>query len=672
MKAQSKALLAKVWFGARVLSVRVRFLVLMLLVALLVARGDRLWRALTRWASPPAAAPAPVGPQVEWFCPMDPQVVRDAPDKCPICGMPLSRRQKGERAPLPAGVLARVELSPRRVELVGLTTAEVARRPLVFALDAVGTIEVDERRLARIAARVQGRVDRLFVDFTGTEVQAGQPLVWLYSQDVFTSARELLLARAQGGPALESARRRLLLWGLSPAQVEEILAAGEPATHVTVLSPRAGTVLERKVLAGEYVSEGTELYTVADLDAVWMVARVFEDEAPFVRLGQPVEIRSPAYPERVFEGHVSFVDPQVDPATRTVGVRVDVPNAHRLLRPGTWVRATLRTPIGPQGVPARGVRTEVVWRCCSACPEIEAQAPGECPKCGMALTPVERPVRRSVAHPHGAPDGAPHGEAGPGGTWECACSMHPDQVYRGPGPGPCPLCGAALVPAPGADEPAPPTAPAGQTVTRWRCAGHPEATLDRPGICLPCGEMELIEEQVPAGEATPPNETVWVCPHHPEVVSALPGACPKCDMPLEERPGREGRPSAEDGAASEDAPAGAPQDPLVVPVDAVLDTGERRLVYLEVAPGVYDAVEVEVGRRIGEVYPLVRGLRAGQRVVVGGAFLLDAEARLSPAASAGYYGASAGPSAQGQGGAHEGAPKGAPAGAHAEHGGGPR
>lgn len=597
---------------ARVVFVRLRFVLLMLAVALLVARGDRVWSALVRALAPAPAPSAPSGERLEWFCPMDPQVVRDAPDKCPICGMPLSQRRAGERAPLPAGVLARVVLAPRRIELAGVTTAEVRRAPLAFTLDAVGTIEVDERRLARIAARVKGRVDRLFVDFTGTEVAAGQPLVWLYSQDVFTSARELLLAREQGGPTLEAARRRLLLWGLTEEQVGQMLQAGEPATHLTVHSPRAGTVLERKVTTGEYVSEGSELYTVADLDAVWMVARVFEDEAPYVRLGQRVEIRTQAWPERAFEGHVSFVDPQVDPATRTVGVRVDVPNSHRLLRPGAWVRATLRTPLGPEGVPQRGAATEVVWRCCSACPEIELGGPGTCPKCGMALTPVERL----------APAGA--------GAWECVCAMHPDRVGRGTGPGPCPLCGAALVPAAG-------TAPASGApsgpgeVTVWACVGHPEATLHEPGICLPCGEMELIETRVPADQAPPPPARVWHCPHHPEVVSALAGACPKCHMPLVER-------AARTPAAAVPGPA----DPLVIPTDAVIDTGERRLVYLEVAPGIYDAVEVEVGRRVGDLSPVVRGLSAGQRVVVGAAFLLDAEARLDPASTSGYWGASGG------------------------------
>lgn len=595
-------------WAVRLVSVRLRFVLLVLLVALAVARGDRLLAWVRDALAPAAPAGPPAGAHVEWFCPMDPQVVRDTPGKCPICGMPLSQRVRGDTAPLPSGVLARVELSPRRVQLAGVTTATVVRRPLTFALEAVGTIEVDERRLARIASRVQGRVDRLFVDFTGTEVEAGQPLVWLYSQDVYTSARELLLARGQGGPALESARRRLLLWGLSAAQVEHILEAGEPETHVTVLSPRKGTVLARNVTAGQYVSEGTELYTVADLDAVWMVARVFEDEVPFVRLGQPVEISAPAWPDRRFEGHVSFIDPRVDEATRTVGVRVDVPNEQRLLRPGSWVRATLRTPLGPDGVP-RGSATEVVWRCCSACPEIEAREPGDCPQCGMALTPVERPLSGTSA-------------AAAGGEWECACGMHPDQVYRGPGPGPCPLCGAPLSPAA-----ASPAAPA--TVTRWACPGHPEATLDRPGICLPCGDMELIEEQVPADQAPPPPAQVYVCPHHPEVVSAIPGECPRCHMPLSPQ-ANQARPNP---VASPGQPAAPPTGPLVVPADAVLDTGQRRLVYREVAPGIYDAVEVEVGRRIGDLYPVLRGLSAGQRVVVGAAFLLDAEARLGPAAS---------------------------------------
>ncbi|MBX3472139.1 MAG: efflux RND transporter periplasmic adaptor subunit [Planctomycetes bacterium] len=635
-----KTLLRRGLFGLRVLLVRIRFVGLMLAVALGVAYWDTALYALRRLDRPPPASAS----DVEFFCPMDPQIVRAEPASCPICGMPLSRRAKGAPPELPKGVLARVQLTPYRVALADVGTVEVARRPLEVAIDTVGAVAIDERRLARIASRVRGRVDRLFVDFTGVEVREGEPLVWLYSQELYTTARELLAARTAGGPVLEAARRRLLLWGLRPAQVERILARGEPETHVEVLSPISGTVVSKSVVAGDYVDEGTQMYTVADLSVLWMVARVYEDEAPLVHLGQPVEIRASAYPERTFEGHVSFVDPTIDPATRTVGVRVDVPNGHGLLRPGMSVRARLHAPVGPDGVPVRG-QVEVVYRCCSACPDVLSREPGTCPRCAMPLTPVE--------------ERAP---LGPGGAWECRCPMHPDHVVRSDRPGPCPECGAPL-----ARENAPPP-PRPAPVTVYECSGHPEATRDTPGICLPCGTMELIPRETTADEArallaqarpeaSAPltgegDVTLYECPGHPEATRDTPGICLPCGtmellprtVTAEEARERlsRARPEASRALAAPARDPALAHAPLAVPADAVIDTGGRRVAYVEVAPGIYDAVEVVVGPRVGPWLPVVRGLREGQRVVARGAFLVDAEARLNPAAASIYFGASSG------------------------------
>ncbi len=665
-----KTTLANALWGLRVLLVRVRFLALMLVVALAVAYWDDALHALRRLGRPPSTVDEAAS-TIEYFCPMDPQIVRSAPASCPICGMPLSKRDKAAPPALPPGVLARVQLSPYRVALADAGTVRVERRALEAVIDTVGAVAIDERRLARISSRVKGRADRLFVDFTGTEVREGEPLVLLYSQELFTTARELLAAR--GGPVFEAARRRLLLWGLSEHQIERILARGEPETHVEVLAPISGTVVAKRVVAGDYVEEGTEMYTVADLSVLWMVARVYEDEAPLVHLGQRVEVTSSAYPERAFEGHVSFVDPTVDPATRTVGVRVDVPNGDRLLRPGMYVRARLRAPIARDGVPTRRA-AEVVYRCCSACPDVVSPAPGTCPQCGMPLTPVssDAPVA-------------------PATSWECRCPMHPDEVFTSGAPGACGLCGAALVPAAGSapaaaghvDPPAP--------VTVYECPGHPEATRDTPGICLPCGTMELLPREVPAAEAqallaaakpeasrplagspdpAPGTVTVYECPGHPEATRDTPGICLPCGTmellprevlaaeaqallaaakPEASRP-LAGSADHAHGEATAPAPADAP---LAVPVEAVIDTGARRLVYVESSPGVFDAVEVVVGPRVDGWYPVVRGLKEGQRVAARGAFLIDAEARLNPAAASVYFGAS-GPAGQGEAAGHAG------------------
>lgn len=638
-------------FGVRLLLVRLRFAALLVVVAVAIASWDRVAARVDRWRHPAHAGPDPtlVAPD-EWYCPMDPQVVRAAPDKCPICGMALSKRPRTDPAlaTLPPGVLARLRLAPRRIALAGVTTVEVARRPVVRQVDAVGTLEQDERRVARVAARVKGRVEELFVDFTGRRVEKGAPLLLLWSPELEAASRELALVRPQGGASLAAARQRLERFGLTPEQVARIVEQGEPAASFEVPSPIGGTVVTKSVVAGDYVEEGTPLLTVTDLSTLWMVARLDEEDAPLVRTGEQVSIRSPSYPERTFEGHVAFVEPTVDRATRTLGVRVDVPNGHGLLRPGMSVRATLSVPLGPDGTVAKP-ETELVYRCCSACPEIESRAPGACPKCGMPLMPIERP-------------------AGEAFGWECRCPMHPDRVWQAAGPGTCGLCGRALTPAQA-------PAPAGDRVTLYVCPGHPEATRDTPGICLPCGDMELVPHEVSRAEAqaalakarpeasTPlpgaDEVTLYVCPGHPEATRDTPGICVPCGT-MELIPKKVTRAEAAAALAKAKARAstalpGAPvtsgaasspqgtrvdQDPLVVPVDAVVDTGDRRLVFVESSPGTFDAVEVITGPRAGEVVPIVSGVSAGQRVVARGAFLLDAEVRLAPGAASTYFGAS--------------------------------
>lgn len=649
----ARSLGAKIAWGARIILVRLRFIGLMVLVALAVASWDSILVRIGRLTRP-ATAPDTVGSAAhEYYCPMDPSVIRSEPGNCPICGMPLSKRKKGQKEPLPEGVIARVQLAPNRVQLAGVGLAMVTRRPLEHVVDTVGTIDVDERRVARISARVKGRVEKLHVDFTGTVVKQGEPLASLYSQDLYTASRELQLARQTGGVAFESARQRLSLWGLSDEQIQAMADADRPQVQVAVNSPISGTVLTKHVVAGDYVVEGAQLYTVADLSVLWMVARVYENEAQFVRLGQRVQIQASAFPNRSFEGFVSFLDPRVDTRTRTLGVRVDVPNALSLLRPGMYVRALLATPIGPEGTPQE-VTPHVVYRCCSACPEIQQDGPGECPKCGMALTPVER-----------AP--APH----PAASYECRCPMHPGEVYRATAPGQCGLCGAALLPSgdePPVGQPPSSTSPVAGRITLYECPMHPEQTREEPGICAPCGTMELIPREVPADEgrqvlrkaaqargeagadtapigtsppptaaSSPPPEprtrTVYECPMHPEVTQDTPGECVKCGgMKLIPR----------------EVPVEDDTDlPLAVPVDAVIDTGTRKIVYRAASEGVYDAIEVRLGPRVGDFYPVISGLRSGDQVVARGAFLVDAEARLSPGAAASYFGASGGPSATG-------------------------
>jgi Cu(I)/Ag(I) efflux system membrane fusion protein len=392
-----------------VVLVRVRFLALFVIVGLVAGQWDRITARWERWMRP-AAEHAAEAAKVEYFCPMHPQVVRDAPGSCPICGMPLSRREKGESGGLPAGVLARVQLSPLRIAQGGVRTVEVSARPLVREVPTAGFVEVDERREKRIAARVAGRVDGLSVDFTGMRVAEGDPLVSLYSPDLITAEEALLssaraleaIGRGGAGPEeveraqrlLDASRDRLLLWGLTPEQVEAVRTSGKTGDHVDLRSPLAGTVLEKKVSVGKYVMEGEDLFRIADLTRVWVRARVFAADLALARVGAPVEAVADAFPGETFKGTVAFTDPVLDPATRTAGVRMDIVNPGGRLLPGMFVTARLRVPVADLE-PFASRKTEAVktadgdrWTC-PMHPEVVAKEPGKCPICSMALVKKE-------------------------------------------------------------------------------------------------------------------------------------------------------------------------------------------------------------------------------------------------------------------------------------------
>jgi len=604
--APTRSALGAIALGIRVLLVRLRFPALMLAVGLGIARMDDL-RALVDRARRPAQAPDLVADAAhEFFCPMHVQVVRVEAGSCPICGMPLAKRAKG-LAPsegLP-GASARVTLTPERLRRAGVETVPVERRPLVHRLEAYGEVRYDERRLARISSRTKGRVERLHVDFTGARVEKGAPLALLLAPDVTSAARELLLARrsqepTHGGAMASAAEEKLRLLGLSAAQVERLAASGHASPTVEVLSPIAGTVIERKVLQGDWIVEGQELYTVADTSLVWVTAAIYEDEVGFVHRGQPVEIRAVAHPGRTFLGRVSFLEPSLDLATRSLRARIDVPNVDGLLLPGMAVQATLRMPIGPSGTPPSGGAVE--WRCCTSCPDVVAPAPGLCPECDMPLTPVEK--------------GGPPPSGTPGDPFVCACAEAPTPTSA-PLPAPPPVPEPAPAPSPWLPRPTPspqlPPAPA-----------HAHAVASAP---------------------TPTTRTVFWCPMHPEVTQDTPGQCAKCGgMTLIEKTIEVPAAPASSGAHAH-APAPAPssgRDPLVVPASAVIHEGRRALVWREAAPGVFEAVEVILGPRTGLLVPVISGLALGDRVVRAGAFLVDAEARLKPSAGA-YFGASGGP-----------------------------
>jgi multidrug efflux pump subunit AcrA (membrane-fusion protein) len=447
------------WFDFLVLVklARLRFIAILALVGATIIYWDTLMADYERWTRPLGEQAAVASTDIEYWCPMHPTIVREKPDKCPICGMPLSKRKKGDIADgedaLPPGVVSRVQLTPYKVVNAGVQTAEVGYQPLAKEITTVGSVEYDERKLARITARPGGksRIEKLYVNVTGQAVQKGEALAELYSPELVSTVQNLLDARQSGSTDIgRGARDRLELWGIDDAQIEQIIRDGKRITHLTIRSPMSGYVIKKYQVEGEYVEEGARLYDVADLSSVWIEAQVYEDQMAFLKEGLPVTATTKAFTHREFCGKVAFIYPFLETATRTVRVRFDMHNPGNELRRGMYATVTLQVP-------------------------------------AVQLNALAK-----------------------------------------------------------------------------------DASQDQRRLY----EQGLV---------------------------------------------------------------------LAVPEGAVVDTGSRKIVYRETEPDVFEGVDVQLGQRCGAFYPVLGGFKAGERVATAGAFLIDAETRLTAGASSTYFGASAGP-----------------------------
>ncbi|MBF0546745.1 MAG: efflux RND transporter periplasmic adaptor subunit [Candidatus Riflebacteria bacterium] len=506
----------------QLIEVRLRFVGLLVITGLIVGCWDTIanyWERFFRSSATPGNI---VQELTEFFCPMHPNIIRSQNGNCPICGMPLSKRAKGVLAPLPPNITGRVTISPYQVSLAGIKTAAVSYQPLVREIESLGEVVFDERKLARVSARYPGRIEKLLVNFVGAGVQAGEPLAQIYSPPIITTFEELLTNSKQGsalGGVSEAIKKKLLYLGITPDQIETVLKKGG-ADNLTLTSPMNGVVVKKSVIEGQYVEEGMNLFDLANLNVVWLVCRVFEDDMPYIRIGQSARFETPAYPGASFTGTVAFLDPTFEKESRTVNVRIDLNNTAMKLKPGMFGTTIIQAVFSDfdefRGIvqPVSSNKPDIYT--CVMHPEIEQSEPGKCPKCLMKLTLKEKPVEAN-------------------------------------------------------------------------------------------------------------ENLVYSCPMHPEVKSGKAGKCPICkpymDMDLE--PHR-----------LETSARGV----LAVPETAVIDTGTRKIVYVEQAEGIYEGRLVSLGPRADVYYPVFSGLKAGEKIVAHGSFLIDAETRLNPAAGAAFIG----------------------------------
>jgi len=255
-----------------------------------------------------------------------------------------------------------IRLSPEQRQMIGVTYGTVERVTLKKTIRAVGRVDFDERRLADVTFKISGWVQDLFVDYTGKTVRKGEPLLTLYSPDLVASQEEYLLAlrsRAQLADSLlpevrnsslrlvEAARRRLLLWDLTPQQIAALEERGAPQTYLTLHVPISGTVIEKEVVKGMRVEPGMRLYRIVNLSTVWLHADIYEYEVPLVREGQEVTISLSYYPGETFSGKITYIYPYLDTQTRTNKIRLEFANPQGKLKPGMYANSEIEINLGP-------------------------------------------------------------------------------------------------------------------------------------------------------------------------------------------------------------------------------------------------------------------------------------------------------------------------------------
>ena len=289
-----------------------------------------------------------------YTCSMHPSIRQKGPGDCPICGMdliPASDEDSGGAGP------RELKLSETARKLAQVETAQVKHQPAFREVRMVGEVVVDETREGTISAWTSGRIDRMMVDYNGAFVRNGQPIVSLYSPELYSAQQELLqaLGASKERPSastrrrLDSVRKKLNLLGLSSDQINAVETGREPETHITVKSPMSGIVLHRHVVTGAYVKKGQAIYRMADLSRVWVELKAYESDLPWIREGQPLPFQVNAHPGKTFTGSVTFVDPLLDPKTRTVRVRAEADNPEGLLKPDMYVHGIVKARLNADG-----------------------------------------------------------------------------------------------------------------------------------------------------------------------------------------------------------------------------------------------------------------------------------------------------------------------------------
>ena len=497
-----------------------------------------------------------------YTCGMHPQIIQDHPGDCPICGMRLTPIRDTESAAdteatnAPAAAIQEVvTVDPATIQTMGVRTALVTAGPLRRTMRTVGNVAYDETSQAQVTTKFRGWVEKLHVDATGQLVNPGDALFDVYSPELYSAQTEYLAALPAAGESpsagerglLESARTKLKFYDLSEAQIAELDATRTPAKLVTIHAPSSGFVTEKDVVQGQMVEAGMKLYELADLAIVWVYAEIYEQDLPYVQLGQEATMTLSYLPDRTFRGRVTYVYPTVDEKTRTARVRMEFHNPGYFLKPGMFATVELVSEVSPNAVQVpdsavlRSGRQNTVFvalpggRFSPRTVVLGMQAEDDLDEVLSGLAAGERVVTsgqflldsesqlreaiQKMASAGGMGEPAPAASLPPATAtnapesplpvaaapdkivWVCPMPEHVSIEYDHPGK--CPICGMTLVPVGQAELKK--TQPGGQ-VLYYTCP-MPEHHIhsDKPGKCPVCG-MTLIPVMSLPGTTNGPGE----------------------------------------------------------------------------------------------------------------------------------------------------------------------
>jgi RND family efflux transporter MFP subunit len=536
---------------------------------------------------------------------MHPQVIQDKPGNCPICGMKLTpiRKQAGgtetgtaQHTEISSAAPQTISIDPATIQKMGVRTGTVIRGPLRRIVRTVGTIEFDETALAEVSTKFRGWIEKLYVDATGKQMHRGEPLFEIYSPELYLAQTEYLvtLASPTNNDDAASALRRtaamtkLRYWDISEDQIAELEKTRVPKKSLRMNAPRDGIVVEKMVVEGQMVEPGMKLYRLADIASVWVQAQIYEQDLPYIRLGQEAVVSLTSQPGPKFRGRVTYIYPTVDEKTRTARVRMEFHNPGYFLKPGMYATVQIVAELSPSAllvpdmaVLRSGEKNTVFVALDGGRFEPRAVALGAAAEgnfyevrgglregervvtSGQFMLDSESQLREAIqkmqqpgasqSNPptpalsemstSGTATNAPATEA-TNMVYICPMPEHVSLEYDHPGQ--CPLCGMTLVPV--SREMLDRIQPGG-ALQYYTCPmpEHSDVHEERPGKCPRCG-MTLIPVMLrPKLSAVPSTasavstspqmpEALYTCPmaEHADVVSDKPGECPKCGMKLVE------------------------------------------------------------------------------------------------------------------------------------------